>query len=63
MPDQTEQQVADEIRKIDKKRRKYCSYHTATEFGNSRYYDICLDSSRLGVDGCVKILRGIIEEE
>lgn len=60
MPDQTDQQVLDRIRRVDKQRRKYCTYHTNTEFGNSRYYDICLDSSRLGVDNCVKILKEII---
>ena len=60
MPDQTEQQVAEEIRKVDKKRKKYCTYHTNTVFGDSRYYDICLDSSRLGLDRCVNILKDLV---
>ena len=62
MPDQTEQSVADKIRKVDKQRKKYCTFHTATEFGDSRYYDVCLDSSRLGVEKCIQILKGIILE-
>ncbi len=62
MPDQTEEQVADEIRRVDKKRKKYCSYHTNTKFGDSRYYDICLDSSSFGLEKCVDILKGLILE-
>ena len=62
MPDQTEEQVADEIRRVDKKRKKYSSYHTNTKFGDSRYYDICLDSSSFGLEKCVDILKGLILE-
>ena len=47
MPDFTEEQVAAEINAIDKKRRKYCTFFTKTEFGHSDFYDICLDTSRL----------------
>lgn len=60
MPDQTDQQVLERIRKVDRQRKKYCTYHTQTTFGDSRYYDVCLDSSRLGVEQCVKILKEII---
>ena len=60
MPDQPEQKVIEEIRAVDKKRKKYCSYHTASEFGSSGSYDICLDSSRLGIDKCVDIIRDLV---
>ncbi|MBR6143234.1 MAG: cytidylate kinase family protein [Treponema sp.] len=50
------------IRTVDKRRRKYCSYYTNTEFGDSRYYDLCLDSSSLGIDQCVKIICDIAKE-
>lgn len=60
MPDQSEQQILGEIRRVDKQRRKYCTYHTDTEFGDSRYYDVCLDSAKFGIDGCVKILKDIM---
>lgn len=63
MPEQTEQQVADELRKVDKKRKRYCSYHTATQFGDSRYYDLCLDSSRFGIDRCVEIIKDLVEHD
>ncbi len=62
MPDLSDAQILDRIRKVDRQRKKYCTYHTQTVFGDSRYYDICLDSSRFGIDRCVEILKGLILE-
>lgn len=59
MPEMTEDKVAAEITAIDKKRKKYCSFYTKTEFGHSDYYDICLDTSRLGIDECVRIITDV----
>lgn len=59
MPDFTEDQVAAEIHAIDKKRKKYCVFYTKTVFGMADYYDICLDSSRLGIDECVKVIKAV----
>ena len=47
-----EAKMRDIIEVVDKRRRKYCEYYTKTVFGDARYYDICLDSSRLGVEAC-----------
>lgn len=63
MPDFTEEQVAAEINAIDKKRRKYCTFFTKTEFGHSDFYDICLDTSRLGIDTCVDIITHVASKE
>ena len=63
MPDFTEEQVAAEINAIDKKRRKYCTFFTKTEFGHSDFYDICLDTSRLGIDTCVDIITHVAAKE
>lgn len=40
----------------DKKRKTNYMYYTNQEWGNAKNYDICLDSSRLGIDTCVKII-------
>ncbi len=61
MSDMSEDKVAAEINAIDKKRRKYCSFYTKTEFGHSDYYDVCLDTSRLGIDECVRIITDIAQ--
>ena len=63
MPDFTEEQVAAEINAIDKKRRKYCTFFTKTEFGHSDFYGICLDTSRLGIDTCVDIITHVASKE
>ena len=63
MPDFTEEQLAAEINAIDKKRRKYCTFFTKTEFGHSDFYDICLDTSRLGIDTCVDIITHVASKE
>lgn len=52
----TEAKMRDIIEAVDKRRRKYCEYYTKTVFGDARYYDICLDSSRLGVETCADII-------
>ena len=62
MPDISEEKILEEMRSVDRKRKKYCSYYTNTVFGDARYYDICLRSSSLGIDGCVDIICGIAEK-
>ena len=52
----SEAKMRDIIEAVDKRRRKYCDYYTNTVFGDARYYDICLDSSRLGVETCADII-------
>ncbi len=56
MKDVPEYKIMQEMAKVDKMRRKYCSYYTNTEFGDSRYYDICLSTSKIGIDEAVKII-------
>lgn len=59
MPEKTEKEILDDIKIVDKRRQKYCSHYTNTEFGSSKYYDLCLSTSSLGIDKCVKIILDI----
>ena len=59
MPDKTEKEILDDIKIVDKRRQKYCSHYTNTEFGASKYYDLCLSTSSLGIDKCVQIILDI----
>lgn len=59
MPDTAEAKISDEIRAIDKARKKYCAYYTNTEFGVSNYYDISLNTSTLTIDTCVDLITHI----
>ncbi|MBP5384918.1 MAG: cytidylate kinase-like family protein [Lachnospiraceae bacterium] len=52
----TADKLLEQVEVIDKRRRKYCSYYTNTEFGEAKYYDVCLDTGRLGIGQCVKLL-------
>ena len=62
MPDKSEKEILDDIKIVDKRRQKYCSHYTNTEFGVSKYYDLCLSTSSLGIDKCVQIILDIAKE-
>lgn len=62
MPDYPESKILEEMKSVDKARRKYCTYYTNTEFGNAAYYDLALKSSTLGIDTCVDIICELAEK-
>jgi len=56
MPNTSEVRLKEQIRTIDKKRKKYCIYHTKTEFGGADYYDLSVKTSKLGIEQCVEMI-------
>ena len=46
----------DLIIKMNKKRASYYNYYTNEEWGMASNYDLCLNSSLLGIDSCVDII-------
>lgn len=48
-------------RRYDKKRANYYYANTARHWEDLRNYDMVLDSGRLGVDGCVDALMGLMK--
>ncbi|MBR1629202.1 MAG: cytidylate kinase-like family protein [Lachnospiraceae bacterium] len=46
------------LRQMDKRRRAYCQLYTDVHWGEARFYDVCLDSSKFGIEACVDILTG-----
>ncbi len=62
MPGVSEEKLNEEIRTIDKMRRKYCTFYTNTEFGKAEYYDITLNTSRLGIEKSLDILINLVKE-
>ncbi|MDE5862642.1 MAG: cytidylate kinase-like family protein [Ruminococcus sp.] len=48
------------IRKKDKKRKRYHNYHCSGHWGDSRLYDICINSTCLGIDGTVDYIEDYI---
>ena len=45
----------------NKKRAGYFRANTGKEWKDLKNYDVVLDSSKLGIEGCVNVLKGIFE--
>ena len=48
------------IEKNDKKRRSYHDYYATTLWGDAASYDVCINTSRLGVEGTVEFIKHLI---
>lgn len=58
-----ERDVEASIRKIDRNRKGYYDYYTDKKWGAAESYDVCLNTSVFGIDGCVAILKQLLEQE
>lgn len=54
--DLTENKAKDMIQKRDKQRASYYNYYTSKKWGDSRSYDLCLNTSKISVDDCVELI-------
>ncbi|MEF9917250.1 MAG: cytidylate kinase-like family protein [Lachnospiraceae bacterium] len=59
--DLTDAKAKDMIVKTDKKRSSYYNYFTNRKWGDAAGYDICLDSGKLGIDGCIEAIEAYIK--
>ena len=59
----TQDKAKDMIQKTDKKRASYYNYYSSKKWGDSRSYNLSLDSSQLGIDGCVEMILKYMEEK
>lgn len=55
------EKAADFMEKGDKRRRSYHDYYATTHWGEARSYDLCINSSRIGIDGTVELLYNFIK--
>ena len=44
------------MKKFDKRRKGFYNSVTKWEWGNPQYFELCLDSGKLGIDLCIKLL-------
>lgn len=58
----SEAKAKDQINKMDKQRASYYNYYTSKKWGTVSSYDYCLDSSILGIDGTVELVRYILDK-
>jgi len=49
------------MQKKDKQRASYYNYYSSKKWGYSSTYDLCINSSILGIDGTVQMLKQYIE--
>lgn len=61
-PDMSEEEVREEIKSVDKNRKKYCSYFTHTEVADAENYDVCLKVSEIGIEQCVDAICRLAAE-
>jgi len=50
------------IAKTDKQRQSYYNYYSSKKWGKAESYDLCINSSLLGIDGTVKLIIQAIED-
>ncbi|HHU73740.1 MAG TPA: cytidylate kinase-like family protein [Clostridiales bacterium] len=61
MTGKSEKEVEKEIILIDKHRAEYYKYYTGRDWDNAKNYDLCFDSSQLGFEKCVEIVKSYMD--
>jgi cytidylate kinase len=51
------------LEKSDSKRENYYNYFTYKQWGAAASYDLCLNSSLLGIERCVSIIKDIVKSK
>lgn len=58
----TEEKAKDMMAKKDKQRQSYYNYYSSKKWGRADSYDLCINSSVLGVEGTVKLIIQYVED-
>lgn len=59
--DLPEHKAREAVLKLDKRRASYYNYYTGMKWGRAENYDLCINSSALGIDKTVEVLRHFVE--
>lgn len=59
--DLPDNKAKDMIVKADKKRASYYNYYTNKRWSDAASYDLCMNSSRLGIDGTVRLIEEAVK--
>ncbi|HHT96855.1 MAG TPA: cytidylate kinase-like family protein [Clostridiales bacterium] len=57
----SDKEVEKQILSIDKHRAEYYKYYTGRNWDNAQNYDLCLNSSMLGFDKCLEIVKSYMD--
>lgn len=58
----SEEEALEKMAHHDKKRKLYHNQYSEYKWGDSRGYDLCINSSRLGIDGTVELIKSYLKE-
>ena len=61
-PEVEEKHLASYIKKSDKKRASYYNYYTDQSWGESKFYDLSIDTSVFGIDAAAELIVSAIKE-
>lgn len=53
---ETEVSIDKRLKDKDRKRKAHYQYYTGRKWGRAFYYDVCLDSGRLGLENCIEAI-------
>ena len=57
----SEAEAKERIKKTDKSRASYYNYYSSKDWGEAKSYDLCIDSSLLGIEGTVALLEELVK--
>lgn len=57
----SETEAKKKIKQVDKDRSSYYKYYTDQIWGESENYDLCINSSKIGIAGSVNVIKAYIE--
>ncbi len=55
----SEKNAEETLRRMDRTRTSYYSFHTDRKWGAAETYDLCINSSRWGVDAAAELILGL----
>lgn len=53
--------VEDFIKKTDKRRAHYYNFYTDMKWGEAKNYDLCINSSKTGIQGAIELMKSYIQ--
>ena len=56
----TRDEAKERIKRTDKSRASYYNYYSSKDWGDAKSYDLCIDSSLLGLEGTVELLEKLV---
>ena len=58
----SETEAYSKMRRHDRSRKQYHNRYSDAKWGDSRYYDLCINSSPLGIDKTVSVLENYVKQ-